>query len=389
MSTKSELPRRPRVSWLPIVLVLGALLPGLVSAAVFRNGDVVQVGPEEVIDEDLYAFGKTINIQGTVRGDLIAFGQTVDISGTVEGDVMSAASRTRIPGQVRGSLRAASGELTVSGPVSQDALLTSGKLELTPGAQVGKDLYLASGEALVQAPVQGEVRAAAGTLALAAPVAGDVRAEVGTLRLDDGARIGGDLSYRSDQAVQRAQGAVVTGSVEQLPAQQRAHGRGPFLGVFFWLRSLIGLFALGLLLVLLSPNFARRAPAMLRQQPWLSLGWGAALFVGLPLVAGLVFLVGLLLGGWWLGLFILALYGIAIALCFPVVGMLIGRWLLDRFHKTGAHLVVALLVGLVLLTVVGRVPILGALVVMATILFGLGALLLTAVKGRRPAEALV
>ncbi|HYO52111.1 hypothetical protein [Archangium sp.] len=58
-----------------------------------------------------------------------------------------------------------------------------------------------------------------------------------------------------------------------------------------------------------------------------------------------------------------------------------------RFHKAGAHLAVALLVGLGLLTLVGRVPVLGGLVALATIFFGLGALLLTLVSGRGPAEA--
>jgi hypothetical protein len=265
-------------------------------------------------------------------------------------------------------------------------MLTTGQLRLTPGAQVGGDLYLLTGEAWVQAPVQGELRTMAGTLTLSAPVGEDVHGEVGQLRLEEGAHIAGDLRYRSDREAQVAQGAMVAGAVERSAPTQR-QTRGPFLPAFFWFRSLVGLFALGLLLVLISPNFARRAPAMLRQQPWLSLGWGAALFFVLPVAAALCFFLGLLLGGWWIGLFILALYAIAIALCFPVVGMLIGRWLLDRFGKTGTHLIVALLVGLVLLTLVGMVPVLGALVVFATILFGLGALLLTAVKGRRPAEA--
>lgn len=387
MTTKLERHWRPRVSCLPTLLMLGALMPGLALAAEFRRGDMVQVGPQEVIDEDLYAFGRVVNIQGTVRGDLIAAGEQVDISGTVEGDVMSASARSRISSQVRGSLRAASSELLVSGPVGEDAILAAGNLQLTPRARVGKDLYLASGDARVNAPVTGELRAAAGTLTLSAPVGQDMRAEVDTLRLNEGARIGGNLSYRSKRDAQMAPG-VVAGTVERF-GPERAQARGPFLGLYFWARSLIGLFALGLLLVLLSPNFARRAPAMLRQQPLPSLGWGAALFVGIPITAAFVFLVGLLLGGWWIGLFILALYALAIALCFPVVGMLIGRWLLERFHKTGAHLVVALLVGLVLLTLVGLVPVLGGLVALATILFGLGALLLTVVRSRQPTEARV
>jgi cytoskeletal protein CcmA (bactofilin family) len=391
MSIRFEQPwrPRPRISWLFAVLGLWALVPALAMAAEFRTGEQLQVGPQEVIDDDLYAFGRDVSIQGVVRGDLITAAELVDISGTVEGDVLAIASRIQVPGQVRGSLRSASGELTVSGPVGEDAMLAGGNVRLAPSAQVGKDFYVASGEVQVQAPVRGELRAMAGKLTLAAPVDGDVHAQVDTLQLADGARIGGDLDYRSERDAQVAQGAVVAGSMERLPVEHRER-RAPVLGVlFFWARWLIGLFALGLLLVLVSPNFARRAPAMLRQQPWLSLGWGAALFVGLPLVAGLIFFLGLLIGGWWLGLFILALHAMALALCFPVVGMLVGRWLLERFHKTGAHLVVALLVGLVLLTLVGLVPILGWLVVMATLFFGLGAILLTAVKGRRPAEALV
>ncbi|HZI08488.1 MAG TPA: polymer-forming cytoskeletal protein, partial [Archangium sp.] len=257
MSTKAERHRSPWLPWLPSMLVLWALVPGMALAAEFRSGDVVQVGPQEVIEEDLYAFGRTVNIQGTIRGDLITAGQQVDISGTVEGDVMSAASNNRISGPVRGSLRAAGGELSVTGPVGEDALLAAGNLRLTPEAQVGKDLFLASGDARVYAPVRGELRAAAGTLTLSAPVGQDMHAEAGTLRLTDEARVNGNLSYRSDRDAQLASGAVVTGSVEQLPARH-AESRGPFLGVYFWLRSLVGLFALGLLFALLAPRFARR-----------------------------------------------------------------------------------------------------------------------------------
>lgn len=386
MSTKVERHGGHPASWLPTLLMLGALVPGSALAAVVRTGDVVQVGPQEVIDEDLYAFGRVVNIQGTVRGDLITAGEQVSISGTVEGDVMSASSKGLISSPVRGSLRAAGSELIVSAPVGGDAMLAAGNLRLTDKAQVSKDLYLASGDASVQAPVQGELRAAAGSLTLSSPVGRDAHAEVGTLRLTEGARINGDLSYRSDKDAQLASGAVVTGSVERL-SPQRAHGRGGALVAFFWVRWLVGLFALGLLLVLLFPGFARRSSTMLRQQPLPSLGWGAALFVGIPIAAALVFMVGLLVGGWWIGLFILALYGLAVALSFPVVGMLLGRWLLERFHKTGTHLVLALLVGLVLLSLVRLVPILGELVLLATVLFGLGALLLTVVKSHRPAEA--
>lgn len=367
---------------LPLVL-LGLLLPTRALAAEFRQGDVVTIAPGEVIEEDLYAMAGSVLIQGTVRGDVIAAARTVDISGNVEGDVLAMAGDVRLSGQVTGSVRAAAGTLMVEGQVGEDAVLAGGQVQLAPGAQVQRDVLLATGEGHIQAPVGGEVQAAAGTLTLSAPVTGSVSAEVDTLRLTEAAHIGGTLRYRSPQAAEIASGATVAGpTVHSSP--ERGPAEGPLRYVIGWLRSLVGLFALGMLLVLITPNFARRAPTTLRQAPWRSLGWGTAVFVGTPFIAALIFLVGVLLGGWWIGLFTLGLYAVALALCFPVVGMVIGSWLMDRFRKAGTPLVLALLLGLALLTLVGQVPVLGALIVLATLLFGLGALVLTAANFRRP-----
>lgn len=369
--------------WLLLGALLCALAPGVSRAAEVRRGQEVTVGPQEVIDDDLYVFGRTIVIQGTVRGDVVAVGRTVEVTGAVEGDVMAASSETRISGLVQGSVRAAGSTVELAGPVGHDVMLAGNQLQLLPTARIAGDAFLASKDIQAQAPVGGELRASAGTLTLGAPVQGDVRAEVDSLHLTDKAHVVGSLYYRGEREAQMDAGAVVAGSVER-EAPEHRRGEGSMLAVLGWVRSLVGLFVLGLLLVLVSPSFARRAPATLRQSPWLSLGWGALLLLGAPLVAALVFFLGVLLGGWWIGLFALGLYLLALALCFPVVGMFLGRWVLERFGRRGAHLVVALLVGLVLLTLVGRVPILGFLVGVATVLFGLGALLLAAVRGRQP-----
>ncbi len=41
------------------------------------------VVPDEIIDDDLYAFGWTIETQGRVNGDVFAFGNRVVVGGTV------------------------------------------------------------------------------------------------------------------------------------------------------------------------------------------------------------------------------------------------------------------------------------------------------------------
>jgi hypothetical protein len=41
-------------------------------AAEVRQGETVVVGPNETIDDDLYAFGTTVTVLGTVNGDVFA-----------------------------------------------------------------------------------------------------------------------------------------------------------------------------------------------------------------------------------------------------------------------------------------------------------------------------
>lgn len=374
---------RPPGAWMLALLVLGAVLPGLARAADLRTGDAVVVGPQEVIDDDLYAFGDTVTVQGVVRGDVMAVARKVVLQGTVEGDVFSAASETEVTGPVRGSLRGASGDARLSVPVGRDVLLAGNRLSFLPGAEVAGDLLVAGNDVRVQSPVGGDVRAAAQSLTLAAPVTGSVRAETGTLRFEEGGRVGGDLRFSAQQEARIPQGAVA-GQVERLPPGERDEPTGPLAFLFLWARSFFGLFALGLLIALLAPRLTARAPAVLREQPWKSLGLGVVAFVVTPLIAGLLFLVGLAVGGWWLGLFLLALYALALLSSFPVVGLLVGRWFLARFGKQGSPAVLALLVGVLLLTLARRVPIVGGLIALATMCFGLGALVLAIQRQRGP-----
>src|SRR5690606_24287040 len=118
-----------------------------------------------------------------------------------------------------------------------------------------------------------------------------------------------------------------------------------------------GAFALGLLFVLLFPRFSRQTGSTLSSSPWASLGLGLVALIAVPIVAIIVLVVGILIGGWWLALIVLSLYGIALALSFVVAGLFVGRWILDRVARTGFHLIWGLLLGLAILLLVSLVPI--------------------------------
>jgi cytoskeletal protein CcmA (bactofilin family) len=363
-----------------VIAGLFAWLSVPASAADLRQGSDVTVGRTETVNDDIYAGAGTISIDGTVNGNVIAGGGTISVSGTITRDLIVGGGTINVTGHVAGSIIAAGGNLTLNGPVEHDIVVTGGTVDIGSGATIGRDLVVAGGTATVSAPVARRVQMAAGNLTLRNTVGGDVRGSVDQLKLD-GAQIAGNLDYTSSNAVQLVNGARVAGTTTRHTPTDQGGGVGnAFLG---WLRELIGIFALGLLLIFLLPGIGTRAIDTLRAQPWLSLGIGAAILIITPIVALIVFVVGVLIGGWWLGVLLVPIWILLLAVGYVVSGFLLGRILFARLGWGGYHDAVALLGGLFVLTLVGLIPVLGGLVGLAALVFGAGALALTVSRRMR------
>ena len=353
-------------------------LPTTALAADLRQGSSVTVGADQTISDDLYAAGGTITIAGTINGSLIAAGGTITVSGNVSRDVMVAGGTVSITGRVGGSIRAAGGNLTLNGPVEQDVVITGGTISIGSGGTIGRDLVVAGGTATVAAPVARRIMMGSGNLTLQNKVGGDVTGGVDHLKLD-GAQIGGNLDYTSNNQVDIVNGARVAGTTTRHtpPDRGTSGATNSFIG---WLRALIGIFALGLLLILLLPRFSTRSIDVLRAEPWLSLGIGAIILVATPIVAVIVFIIGLLIGGWWLGVLLIPAWILALAVGYVISSFLLGRLVFAQLGWGGYHDILALLGGLVILAIVTLVPVIGWLVGLAAVVFGAGAVALTVAR---------
>src|SRR3989449_3181459 len=231
-----------RMLWLlgsaAVAASLLAWLPVGASAADLRQGPSVTLGQGQTINDDIYAAGGTISIDGNVNGSVIAAGGTITVSGTVSRDVMVGGGTINVTGKVGGSIRAAGGNLTISGPVEQDVVITGGTVDIASGGTIGRDLVIAGGTATVAAPVARRVTMGAGDVTLRGRVGGDVRGSVDRLRLD-GAQIGGNLDYTSDNPVVMANGASVAGTTTR-PNPTGRGTRGVAGGFLGWLGVVIG-----------------------------------------------------------------------------------------------------------------------------------------------------
>jgi cytoskeletal protein CcmA (bactofilin family) len=347
-------------------------------AAELRQGDAVVVPAGETIEDDLYAFGQTVTIYGTVNGDVIAAGgQSVNVAGTVTGDLMAAGTNVVVTGPVGGSARLAGQTVEASAPIGQDLLAGAATLNVGPRGAIGRDVLVGGSAITITGPVARSIRAGAEHLTLGGPVGGDVMIQAGTLRLVSGAGIQGSLSYVSGQEAIVDPGATVRGTTRRLEGEAVPAAPSPaaqFLErALDWFRMLVGLAAFGLAMVLLFPRFMHRSTEALVRAPWGSLGLGFALVVGVPVAAVLLFVAGLLIGGWWLGLLTLALYFLMLPVGCAIAGLFVGRLIMQRAGRPGIASGWSLLAGLALLGVVSLVPVAGGIAILAALMVGLGA----------------
>jgi hypothetical protein len=136
--------------------------------------------------------------------------------------------------------------------------------------------------------------------------------------------------------------------------------------------SFLSTLILGLILLRVYPVFSRRVTAILRDQPGVSLGVGGVVLVVTPVAAVSLVVTLLALP---VGVILLALYGVTVYLARIYTMTWAGQWLL-RHKDESTSLARAFTVGLVVYSLLSLVPVVGGLITLGTVLFGLGALLM-------------
>jgi len=360
---------------LATVIVWLALAPTTARAATALQGNAVTVAANQTINDDLYAVGGAIVIDGRVNGDIVTVGGTVTLNGIVTGNVIAAGGDTRITGKVNGTVRAAGGTITIDGVVGKDVVVAGGMVTLGSSARVGRDLWTG-----------------AGTTSLNGQITRNVQVSAGVVRINSGAVVGGNVSYTGNTAPVMASGAMVQGTVTQMAGASGSRWMGwsapwsaatPGGAIAAWLRMLTGLVIFGLAIVLLGPGVSRTVMGCLERTPWQSAGLGLALVIAVPIAALIVFVVGLFVGAWWLALIVMALYLVALPVSMVIAALGLGHWIATRVGRADLALSWELLVGLVLLGVVSVVPWIGGLAIFVASLLGFGALGLSLTSGSR------
>lgn len=330
----------------------------------FRSGDDVEIGPEQTVEGDLYVAAATVRVAGTVSGDLIVAAGTVDVVGAIGGDLIASAGTVNIDGTVGGDTRVAAAQTDVTGTVGEDLVVATGTLTIANGSRIGEDVVFTTGATVLDGTV-------------------------------DGAVLGGTSDYRNNGSV---------AGTERVTIQEAEPAPGPLDRVWSAVRRWVSLVVVGALLVLVVPAVLARTRVVARQRPLPSLGVGQLALIGVPLVVLVgLFVVAVVAAALGLGALtqlaaaVMAtglVVAAALAMVFVllvgfvaqvIVSLIVGRIVITP--RARGDQLVAIALGALVLVIVFAIPVLGGLLQYATVLLGLGALVLAIRSSNEPAAS--
>jgi hypothetical protein len=261
---------------------------------------------------------------------------------------------------------------------SESVVVVSGDVTVARGETVD-DVFVVHGDVVLAGHAEGDVTVISGNVRVAGKIDGNLTTISGRARLLPGSYVGGNVRYASTHPWVFNPGRV-GGHIEQVSAGD-VFGFLPFLGILSWLAFAISAAVLGALLLLIAPRAADAifASSHDRVGPVIGIGLTITICLFLSVLLTAVTLVGIPLA-------------IAILLALVplwAIAYVCSAWALGRrIVKPPRGRTLSFLAGLAILRAIALVPILGVIIDVAAVLFGLGLIgaAIGAVRGPRPAE---
>jgi hypothetical protein len=253
--------------------------------------------------------------------------------------------------------------------------LAGGDVTVGQDARVGGRSWITGNSVRVAGSFDRELQIAGATVQISGETRQPLRVIADKLEILPGARVLAGLSYKSPTEARVVEGATVSGPItfDRIPQREARRARE-----FPTASSLLfgfHLFFAGLLVILFLPRLETSVVATLRASPWRSLLAGFVLLVTTP-VAALLLVVSVL--GLPIGLVLAASYAIALFVGVLITAFYVGdveaRLLSSEPIATRGQHTLLLIAGVATLVILRTL--LGGIVVLVCVLFGVGALAL-------------
>ena len=366
---------------LPLLLVVFMSIPFASVLAESISGDNIVVESGETLEKTSFLSGENVRVDGDINGTTFITAGNVEVNGTIDGDLFVAGQSTVINGTVKGSVFVAGQNITLNGVVENTIYLAGATLKVT--SQTNGSAFLAGQNIFVEkgTVIEKDVFVGGAKVYQNGVINGDLSSSSESLSVDG--KIGGDLKYSSQNKADFSSNSEVVGETtwKKIEPKSSESAKSVFTIAFLMkiLFSILAPLVVWLFVRWIRPDFWPDLAEKIAASPLRALGFGALAVVLIPVVAILLMITVI---GIPLSFILLALYGVTFYVSKIIFSVFIGLWFQNRFNWSKAGSFWLFLLGLIILSILGVVPIVGMIVGFVIAFFGMGSIVWSLLEGR-------
>lgn len=320
--------------------------------------------------------GENVTVDQDLQGDVYVGGGQVKITGNITGDVLVAGGQVTVSGDVSEDIRVAGGEVTIEGTVGKNVTAAAGRVYFSPDSVVNGSVVIGAGQADFAGTVSGKTMVGVGELVANGVFNQSIHGWVGNGQVGSQAQVVGDVSLMSEEEVNIHQEASIAGRrdirvVEVKKEAEEAAKQSSKVGWFVF--SLLSGLLAGAAFIYLFPDTTKTLSSYILEAPAATAGWGLVKLFLTPWVLVLLFLTVI---GVPLAIIFLAKYLLLFMVSGWIVGYAVGQKVAEQ---SKAELLrspfMQYAVGLLIVLVANRLPVIGGWVTFIVLLFGFGSVL--------------
>jgi cytoskeletal protein CcmA (bactofilin family) len=237
----------------------------------FENEENIHISNLHRIDDDLFAWGSNVTVDGLIEGDLITGGYTVNTNGHTRGSENVFAFKFHHTGRVDGALRGLCNLSEVDGYVGRSVLLYGNDIRIGEKAVIEKDVVIGGAKVHFDGMAKGNAEISGESIYLSGIINGDVLLRGDNINVLAPAVIKGNLTYLSpvEASLELDSGVIILGETDwRLPDEKddSETGVSGFTSTVIEASQLLAAFLFGIILLLLFHKYALEAANQLRSR---------------------------------------------------------------------------------------------------------------------------
>jgi len=305
----------------------------LVTLPTFKAGDI------ELIDKP-------------IAGDLMLAGKELKIVTDISGDVYVAGGEIEIDGSVGGNLIVAGGKVKVLGKVAKNLIVAGGKVEVGELAEIGGYTLTGGQEINLLGKFMGPIKLGAKSLMVGqkAIINGNLEADVTTSEISSDSKIVGEKNIKIHE-------------VKKPEIEKNQFKKIGYAGKFISFLSKL------LVLLVFIKFFGKKInPTNIKDSFLANIGFGLMLLIMAPFV---MLILAITIIGLPLSLILLVIYFLSLYLSTLITSIVIGKYIFIK-NKFKENIYLQSIVGLFVISLLGLIPVVGGLIKLTAVLFGVG-----------------